>query len=126
MWCMHILDNSADKAMKIIKNLRKQPHVTIVIVLPLLFIGISACQNTSAVDPRAVLGGEEKAATDSIGTGDRLYAQRGELSKARSAVTLYRQARTADYGNFEAAWKLARADFYVGSHLTDSASDDAF
>jgi len=29
------------------------------------------------------------------------------------AVTALRQARTADYGNFEAAWELSRADTYL-------------
>ena len=40
------------------------------------------------------------------------------MNKARVAVTALRQAHTADYGNYEAAWKLARAAFYVVIELT--------
>jgi tetratricopeptide (TPR) repeat protein len=91
----------------------------------LLFSGVS-CRKTAAVDPATVDLGDAKAAADSISEGDKLYAQREDLSKVRAAVTALRQARTADYGNFEAAWKLARADYYLGSHATDQEADDAF
>jgi tetratricopeptide (TPR) repeat protein len=43
------------------------------------------------------------------------------------AVAALRQARTADYGNYEAAWKLARAAFYVGDRTdNDAERDDMF
>jgi tetratricopeptide (TPR) repeat protein len=49
------------------------------------------------------------------------------LNKARVAVAALRQARTADYGNYEAAWKLSRAAFYVAEHTdNDSERDDMF
>ena len=42
-------------------------------------------------------------------------------------VASLRQARTADYGNYEAAWKLARASFFVGDRTdNDSERDDLF
>jgi len=36
-----------------------------------------------------------------------------------------RQARTHDTGNYEAAWKLARLDYFLGSHAKDDAEKDA-
>ena len=53
---------------------------------------------------------------------ESLYAQRSSLDKAREAAAMYRSARMSDYGNYEAVWKLARADYYLGEHETD---DDA-
>ena len=64
--------------------------------------------------------GDEKMAAAKITEGDQLYAAREDISKARVAVAAYRQAVTADYGNYEAAWKLARASFYVGDHTAVS------
>jgi len=76
----------------------------------------------AATDPMA----DKKAAADSIPEADKNYAQRADLAKVRTAVALLRQARTMDYGNFEVAWKLARADYYLGTHTTDQEADNAF
>ncbi len=71
--------------------------------------------------------GDAKVAAERIAEAETLYEQREDLSKARVAVAALRQARTADYGNYEAAWKLARASFYVGDNSdNDSERDDMF
>ncbi|HEX6044705.1 MAG TPA: TRAP transporter TatT component family protein, partial [Pyrinomonadaceae bacterium] len=63
----------------------------------------------------------------SLAEAESLWAGREDLQKARVAVSALRQARTADYGNYEAAWKLARAAFYVGDHTdNDDERDDMF
>ncbi|MBU2546790.1 MAG: hypothetical protein KKB20_00140 [Proteobacteria bacterium] len=46
--------------------------------------------------------------------GDDWYSQRGDSAKAKMAVETYRQALAADPNNGEAAWKLARALYWVG------------
>src|SRR5215210_6337218 len=49
---------------------------------------------------------------------DALYAQRGEVAKARRAADLWeQQLRTS--ADFDAAWKLARARFWLGSHANE-------
>jgi len=45
---------------------------------------------------------------------DRLYANRADLASARRAAGIWR-ARSAA-GSFDAAWKLARADYWIGGH----------
>ncbi|HYE15892.1 MAG TPA: TRAP transporter TatT component family protein, partial [Pyrinomonadaceae bacterium] len=47
---------------------------------------------------------------------DRLYERRESPERAREALALLRRALAADYKSYEAAWKLARAGFYVGTH----------
>ncbi|HKY42149.1 MAG TPA: TRAP transporter TatT component family protein [Pyrinomonadaceae bacterium] len=86
-----------------------------------------------ACDPGAPEGGpkidhgDAKMAAERIAEADALYEGREDLQKARVCVTSLRQARTADYGNYEAAWKLARASFYVGDRTdNDSERDDLF
>lgn len=64
-------------------------------------------------------GSDTKIATNRIAEADQLWEGREDLTKARVAVAALRQARTADYTNYEAAWKLARASFYVGDHTED-------
>ena len=47
---------------------------------------------------------------------DALYAQRGDLTSARRAADIWAQRLQANGGDFEAAWKLARARYWLGGH----------
>lgn len=54
------------------------------------------------------------------------YAQRADLAKAKLAVELYAQALAADPQSEEAAWKLSRAWYWVGSHQPDDQALESF
>ena len=87
----------------------------------------SSCQKTAPAHESSVDLGDEKIAAEKIAEAERLYEGRDDMARARVAVAALRQARTADYGNYEAAWKLSRASYYVGDHTTDSSeSEDMF
>lgn len=93
----------------------------------LAFSGL-ACDNAPPNSGASMGGGNDaKMAADRIAEAEPLWEGREDLQKARVAVAALRQARTADYGNYEAAWKLARASFYVGDHTdNDDERDDMF
>jgi tetratricopeptide (TPR) repeat protein len=94
-------------------------------VISLAFSGLACDKSAPTTD--VTNGSDAKIAADRIAEAEPLYDAREDITKARVAVAALRQARTADYGNYEAAWKLARAAFYVGEH-TDNADerDDMF
>lgn len=48
---------------------------------------------------------------------DRLYDAREDLSSALAAADAWAARLAADSGDFEAAWKLARAAYWLGSHV---------
>jgi tetratricopeptide (TPR) repeat protein len=50
---------------------------------------------------------------------DALYADRASLASARRAADLWSAALAVDAGNFDAAWKLARADYWLGGHAPE-------
>ena len=50
---------------------------------------------------------------------DALYADRANLASATAASTLWAEALTQDPGTFDAAWKLARVSYWLGSHAPD-------
>ena len=54
------------------------------------------------------------------GDADTLYAQRGDLSKARRAAEIWDQQLRRNGADFEAAWKLARAHFWLGAHASEN------
>ena len=112
-------------------NLRKN-HEKLVSVM-VTFAAFSVVLTGVACDPGAPEGGpkidhgDAKMAAERIAESDALYEGREDLQKARVCVVSLRQARTADYGNYEAAWKLARASFYVGDRTQgDREKDDMF
>ncbi|HEU0252210.1 MAG TPA: TRAP transporter TatT component family protein [Pyrinomonadaceae bacterium] len=112
------------------RNLRKNQEKlqSVVVVTALISAALTGfgCDGTSNSAPR-IDNGDAAAAAQRIAEADALYEGREDMQKARVAVATLRQARTADYGNYEAAWKLARASFYVGDHTdVDSERDDMF
>jgi tetratricopeptide (TPR) repeat protein len=53
---------------------------------------------------------------------DALYADRANLSSARQAAQAWTQTLKTNPGAFEAAWKLSRADYWLGGHVPESES----
>jgi tetratricopeptide (TPR) repeat protein len=76
----------------------------------------SSCSRTQPVEPA-----RESAtnAAELVKQADGLYAERASIEKARQAVAVLRRARQADYGNYEAIWKLSKYDYYLGGHEHD-------
>lgn len=50
---------------------------------------------------------------------DAWYARRDDLASARRAATIWAERLAADPHNFEAAWKLARARYWLGGHVPE-------
>ena len=48
---------------------------------------------------------------------DQLYADRAQLSSARQAADIWEARLTANPKDFESAWKLARACYWLGGHV---------
>jgi tetratricopeptide (TPR) repeat protein len=109
-------------------NLRKNREILrSALVTSALFsvvLGGAACHR-GAESPASTGGADAKMATDKLAEAEPLYEGREDMTKARTAVTALRQAHAADYGNYEAAWKLARAAFYVGDRTDIETERDA-
>jgi tetratricopeptide (TPR) repeat protein len=55
-------------------------------------------------------------------TADALYAERASLANARKAADLWAADLAHDPHDFAAAWKLARADYWIGGHVPAAES----
>ena len=49
-----------------------------------------------------------------------MYADRANLASARRAAGIWTSALAADARDFDAAWRLARADYWLGGHGPDA------
>ena len=50
---------------------------------------------------------------------DRLYANRTDLARARRAAELWTAALARNPKDYDAAWKLSRADYWLGGHVPE-------
>ena len=112
-------------------NLRKNREIwrsaMFVSALISVVLGGMACHRGASDTPSSTGSADAKMAADKIAEAEPLYEGREDMNKARVAVTTLRQAHSADYGNYEAAWKLSRAAFYVADRTdNDTERDNMF
>ena len=63
---------------------------------------------------------------DSVRDPDRLYADRAQLASALEAAAIWQERLERDEEDFEAAWKLARACYWLGSHVPPDARRERY
>jgi tetratricopeptide (TPR) repeat protein len=95
------------------------------ILLLLLFIAIPLSGACAASSPAEKSGpAPSGTVAELIARADQLYAERADLAKVREGASVLRQARALEPSNYEAAWRLARMNYYLGEHTTDSTERD--
>ena len=112
-------------------NLRKNGEIlqsaVFVSALISIVLGGLACNRGASKTPASTGSADSKMAAEKVAEAEPLYEGREDMNKARLAVTTLRQAHAADYGNYEAAWKLSRAAFYVADRTdNDTERDNMF
>ena len=95
------------------------------LVLQLSLIGVLSCRGGPSGAQPATADRDEGAAKQRIAEAEELYRQRDDLAKVRLGVALLRQARIADYGSYEAAWKSAKFNYYLAAHTDDEREREA-
>src|SRR6267143_1050073 len=112
------------------KSQRKRPLIEKLTILGACLIALVnavSCHRGPTETANNIDTGNPRAAAEKVAEADNLYARRGDLGQARQAVAVLRQARVEDFGDYGVAWKLARADYYVGEHTdNDRERDDSF
>ncbi len=89
----------------------------------LLLLATSCNEGTPNETPAATT----TSAAEDIASADQLYGQREDLMQLRRGIVSLRQALTKDPGNYDAAWKLAKFNYYLAMHTDNSKErDDAF
>ena len=89
-----------------------------------LLLVATACNDEMPVGSPAA---DSASAAGDVVNADQLYGQRADLMQLRQGIVSLRQALTKDPGNYEAAWKLSKFNYYLASHTDDSKQrDDAF
>ena len=112
--------------MKILTGMHGEIRDLVILCSLLLAVAAgAACRDRASTVSQGGIPDAEKSATERIAEADALYVQRKDLTKVQSGIAVLRQARITDEGNYEAAWKLAKFDYYLGSHATDNREREA-
>lgn len=89
-----------------------------------MVLGGVACNHGALETSSSTGGADAKMAAEKLAEAEPLYEGREDMNKARLAVTALRQAHSADYSNYDAAWKLSRAAFYVADRTDNETERD--
>ena len=65
-------------------------------------------------------------ASQYLSQADQFYSQRADLNQVRKGIIALRQARTIEPGNYDLSWRLAKFDYYLGTHSDGDERDRAF
>jgi tetratricopeptide (TPR) repeat protein len=84
-------------------------------------ISLGGCQKTS---PAAPSSNPTKPAAEAIAEADQLYASRSDLGKIREGIVSLRQAQADDSTNYDLAWRLAKFNYFLGSHTSESSEQE--
>jgi tetratricopeptide (TPR) repeat protein len=68
--------------------------------------------------------GAARPSTEAIAEADQLYGGRADLVKVRQGVVTLRQAQAEDQSNYDVAWRLAKFNYYLGSHTRETTERD--
>lgn len=86
-----------------------------------IMAGSSSCRKGSAEEPLAT---ENRPVSVFLAEADALYSQRADLTKVRQALITLRQAMAAHPADYDVAWRVAKFNYYLGSHTTDKDEQD--
>src|SRR5918912_3340061 len=104
------------------RNRSKSKAFYCALILAGLLCLVASCSSKSDVQQEVA---QDKAqSADLVAQADKLYAERADLAKARQGIALLRRAATLDTGSYDAAWRLARFDYFLGDHTKDKAERD--
>jgi len=96
--------------------------ISLLAIVGLLFGLISFKSHTSVAAPPA----DKSTAAADIAQADQFYAQREDLARLQQGIVTLREALTADPDNYDAAWRLAKFNYYLATHLNDNNRERAF
>jgi Tfp pilus assembly protein PilF len=89
-----------------------------------LLLLTTSCNSTSTDESTQT---DTTSSAQDIASADQLYSKRDDLLQLRRGIVSLRQALTKDPGNYEAAWKLSKFNYYLATHTDDTKErNDAF
>ncbi len=116
---MNRLDNMTTSKGLPIQNRQNFWLFVVLLTLPIM---AGACQKPSS--QANIPSAPVRSAANVVAEADQLYAGRADLTKVREALVALRQAQADDSTNYDLAWRLAKFNYYLGAHTTESSEKE--
>lgn len=92
------------------------------VIVGLACFALLSCSSRSQVQEEAAQEKQDKtAAAELIAQADKLYAERADLQRTREGIVLLTRALAMDSASYDAAWRLARLNYFLGAHTDNDA-----
>jgi tetratricopeptide (TPR) repeat protein len=92
----------------------------VLVVMVTLIVFTASCKARSHAQPMS----DAAVGAADVVKADKLYAERDNLLQLRQGIALVEQAHITDPDNYEAAWKLAKFNYYLATHSNDKNERD--
>ena len=103
-------------------NIRqKAGNVGLCLAAVSLLFSVTSCRKEAVA---SIDDSPSRPTADVIAEADTLYVGRGELTKVRQGLIALRHSQATEAGNYDLAWRLAKFNYYLGSHTTDDTERD--
>jgi tetratricopeptide (TPR) repeat protein len=86
-----------------------------------LFCAAISCRSPSNVEAPA---NDTQSAIEYVRQADQMYAQRDDLVRVRQGIISLNQPLITDPSNYDAAWRLAKFNYYLATHTDNSDERD--
>jgi tetratricopeptide (TPR) repeat protein len=103
-------------------NLNKRKSYPRLSIACILFL-LPSCKSHSNYAPPPP---DKQSAVSDIARADQFYGQREDLKQLEQGIVLLREARAADPANYDAAWRLAKFNYYLATHTEGDYRERAF
>ncbi|HLN99289.1 MAG TPA: TRAP transporter TatT component family protein [Pyrinomonadaceae bacterium] len=100
---------------------RFQDYAISYLVIVGLICAVSSCSSRSNEQSPA---DNTRSTAEYIAQADQDYAQRDDLVRVRQGIILLEEALTTEPGNYDAAWRISKFDYYLGTHTDINAERD--
>jgi tetratricopeptide (TPR) repeat protein len=103
-------------------ELTKQGRKTFILLAIILVASLGfGCRKAASEAPTAPM---DRPLAELIAEADQLYTQRADLVKARQGLIVLREAMSNNPTDYEVAWRMAKFNYYVGTHLSDATEKE--
>lgn len=116
---MTTLDNIDNREPSSLQILRKLAVLGPMLVFVAALLGCSTPAEQAVSAPSS-----GRSAAESIAQADELYAQRADVMRVRQGLIALRQAAAEHATNYELAWRVAKYNYYLGSHTSDETEQE--
>ncbi len=90
-----------------------------ILIVGLASLALLSCSSRSEVQEAAQEKQDKAATAELIAQADKLYPERADLQRTREGIVLLARALGTDSGSYDAAWRLARLNYFLGAHTSN-------